>query len=567
MIAGAGESERALRLYRRWVGARARANARSFGVGAVSHDVRLILLVTPFALAGPLAGPDNPVVSWVRMLSPAAVVAGVAILWCVNGLLATRWLARHRTSPLTAWQRLAALLLGGFPCLGILLLSFWTDREPKSPGGRAPRELGTTPAAWSTRRGGAIPLRLRLAVDRRLHSFERSIGWPVWFWGVGFLALLALSTWLVPPPEGGGRALAAMAIEQVLRGAAIVATAGWALRRAPRLPPARRLVAVLAPFACLLPMQWAALPLLSMIAIGIDKERESGLIFAAWRDDPVRASRSPLWLRLGRSLDGARREARWWRRWRVPTGRAAGRVEATLGVRRRRRLASARVALSYLELAAAGLATAALGRSVPTLAAAISLAFAAGLALAALIGGVGWATAALRARAGAAGCSVRRWPFGTLTAAATLGIAGLLAGQPGGASLVSTTGVVILVSAAVSFVGNPFVHRGGEWNPLFWIAFYLTAVVVALVLIEVAAVAAMLSPWLAAAAVVAPLGGVGVGGRMAAWPASSPSSGGSRGGVLLEPFSLLLMSPLGGLAAAWWLDRSARQGGPAEEVP
>lgn len=74
-MANRDEGERLARLYRRWVRARSRTNARRFGTGDAIRELRLLLLVTPFAVAGFLGRPDNPLVAWVRHV-PAEGVAG-----------------------------------------------------------------------------------------------------------------------------------------------------------------------------------------------------------------------------------------------------------------------------------------------------------------------------------------------------------------------------------------------------------------------------------------------------------------------------------------------------------
>lgn len=396
--------------------------------------------------------------------------------------------------------------------------------------------------------------RLRSALERPLHAFERSYAWPVWM-GFNFLALLAVAAWFRQPSDGGVHRAAAQIVNQGIRGAAIIATADWALRRVKRLAPLRRTAVGLAPFAALPPMK-SALPLLALIAVGMDRRRESSLVFASGRHDLIRASRLPSWRRFPEWLDRERTGAPWWRQWRVPRGAVRARPTATVGGRRRRRLAAAQSGLEYFELAGLGIALAQLGRTVPGLASFLARSAALVLSLAVIAGAAGSLVSGIRRRLAGLDARSPAWPFGTLFAGASAGLGGLFAGQAGGTTLVQVTGAFLLVASAISFVQNPFLFGGGAWGPVWWIGCYFLLAVSALALVRAAPLVTGLSPYLELAAVVSPLLGGVMGclkaGQVGIQPTGPFGARASRVAALL-----VLASPLGGLAAPWWLRHSA----------
>ena len=84
------EGDRLSRVFRSWVRAQARRNPARFGARPELNDLRLLLVVLPFAVAGYLGQPDNSLVSWVRTLPPGGAALGLAALWSWNGWLSDR---------------------------------------------------------------------------------------------------------------------------------------------------------------------------------------------------------------------------------------------------------------------------------------------------------------------------------------------------------------------------------------------------------------------------------------------------------------------------------------------
>lgn len=550
--------ERLPPIYRRWVRAQSRLNPARFGARA-ELDLRLLLLIVPFTVAPYLGQPDNPFLSWVRVVPPTSVALGLVALWGWNGWLGDRWLARNGAAPQPAWRRLILVLACGLPWLGLLLLPAWLRwgrRLAKGVGGpsgdgKACLDLPAEDADT----GSPIPRRWWLGVDRLLHAFERSLAWPIWATGVNFLALLALVAWLRPPHPDAWGAVASSALSWVLRGVAVLGVAGWALRRGNRLPPSRRIAAWLAVAACLLPEKCAALPLFALIAVGIDKQRERSLVFAAHQQDLARASSLPRWRALSRRLDAVRSRAPWWQRWRVPRGVAPARVESSEAAYRRRRLGSVRIGLAFFEFAGLGVALSRLSRSAPMLAGILLAGGAFALTLAALAGGAGLVAALVRSGTRDATPPFSSWSFGLLLAAGAA-FSGLLAGWAGGGDLVQVTGGFLFAAGAVSFARNPFVERGGEWSPLLWTAFYFGLATLAFSMVRVKPLISALAPLLGSGVLMSPALGAAVGGLMVAGLEHRPTPGG--GGHVRALALLTLASPLGGLAAPWWLHRASR---------